>query len=136
MNLVHNALLKEHAHERVLIADMFKAVKMGKVDMRAARADGLAKAKEVYLRQRRAFMKLIEGLSGMAGNMENERVVAERGSRATGASAAVRSPAPASYPQARALARPGPLPRLFPLVCGLVLLSVARADWFLDSYNH
>jgi len=112
----------------VLIADTFRAVKIGKVDMRANKAEGLRKAKEVYLRQRKTLSKLIEGLSGMAGKMENERVVAERGSRATGALAAVRSPTPASYPQVTALARPGPLPRLLPLVCGLVLLSVARAD--------
>lgn len=111
VNPVHNALLAEHAHERVLIADMFRAVKMGKVDMRAARVEGLAKAKEVYLRQRRAFMKLIEGWSGMAENMASERRVAERGSQASSLSAAVRSPTLASYSQTTARARTiAPLP--------------------------
>ncbi|KAI4930746.1 uncharacterized protein J4E92_004578 [Alternaria infectoria] len=105
VNLVHNALLVEHAQERVLIADMFRAIKIGKVDMRAARADGLTKAKEVYLRQRKTFSKLIEGLSGMAGKMKDERAVGERGSRSTVSSLAVRSPAPASYSQTTAHAR-------------------------------
>ncbi|KAI4656013.1 hypothetical protein J4E93_000729 [Alternaria ventricosa] len=113
VNLVHNALLVEHAQERVLIADMFRAVKIRKVDMRAARTDGLRKAKEVYLRQRKTLSKLIEGLSDMAGNMKNERVVAERGARATGASAAIRSPAPVPRSQSTAHARTiAPLPAI------------------------
>ncbi|KAI4711198.1 hypothetical protein J4E89_003763 [Alternaria sp. Ai002NY15] len=106
VNLVHNALLTEHAHERVLIADMFRAVKIGKVDMRAARADGLKKAKEVHLRQRKTLSKLIEGLSGMAGHMKNERVVGERRLVSTGPALAVRSPTPASYSQTAARAPP------------------------------
>ncbi|KAH6858933.1 hypothetical protein BKA58DRAFT_50674 [Alternaria rosae] len=106
VNPVHNALLAEHAHERVLNADTFRAVKMGKVDMRAAQVEGLAKAKEVYLRQRRAFMKLIEGWIDMAEKTALERRVAEQESRATGLSAAVRSPAPASYSQTAARAPP------------------------------
>ncbi|KAI4921884.1 hypothetical protein J4E90_000312 [Alternaria incomplexa] len=97
VNLVHNALLAEHAHDRVLITDMFRAVKMGKVDVRAARADGLAKAKEVYLRQLKAFKKLIEGLSGIAEKMKNERVVGEMRLSPTGPALAVKSPTPASY---------------------------------------
>jgi len=83
------------------------------VDMRANKAEGLRKAKEVYLRQRKTLSKLIEGLSDMAGNMKNERVVAERGARATGASAAVRSPAPVPRSQSTAHARTiAPLPAI------------------------
>jgi len=84
---------------------MFRAVKIGKADMRAARADGLKKAKKVYLKQRKTLSKLIEGLSGMAGKMKDERAVGERGSRSTVSSLAVRSPAPASYSQTTAHAR-------------------------------
>ncbi|KAI4608765.1 hypothetical protein J4E80_008970 [Alternaria sp. BMP 0032] len=78
VNLVHNALLAEHAHERVLVADMFKAVKIGKADMRAARADGLTKAKEVCLRQRKTLSKLIEGLTTSESMYEVEGIKSRR----------------------------------------------------------